>query len=62
MHGSIGSTTAVMTLSPAPQQVVTHRSADLQGVACVGSRKTESISRRIAVRIEEGAEQAASAW
>jgi len=46
----------LVTLSPAQQQVVAHRGADLQVIACAGSGKTESISRRVAALIEEGAE------
>ncbi len=45
-------------LSAAQQQVVTYRGGDLQVIACAGSGKTESISRRIAALIEEGAEPA----
>ena len=47
-----------MKLSPAQQQVVDHRGGDLQVIACAGSGKTESISRRVAVLINEGAEPA----
>jgi DNA helicase-2/ATP-dependent DNA helicase PcrA len=44
-----------VTLSPEQQQVVSHRGADLQVIACAGSGKTESISRRVAELIAEGA-------
>jgi DNA helicase-2/ATP-dependent DNA helicase PcrA len=47
-----------MKLSPAQQQVVDHRGGDLQVIACAGSGKTESISRRVAALIAEGAEPA----
>src|SRR5262245_37925699 len=43
-------------LSPAQEAVVNHRGADLQVIACAGSGKTESISRRVAGLIAEGAE------
>src|SRR6185369_16433851 len=42
-------------LSEAQQQVVDHRGSALQIIACAGSGKTESISRRIAALISEGA-------
>src|SRR5437588_5394484 len=45
-------------LSPAQRQVVDHRGSDLQVIACAGSGKTESISRRVAALIAEGAEPA----
>lgn len=41
-------------LSPPQQAVVAHRGSDLQVIACAGSGKTESISRRIAALIAEG--------
>ena len=41
-------------LSPEQQKVVNHRGSDLQVIACAGSGKTESISRRIAALITEG--------
>jgi len=47
-----------IALSPAQQQVVDYRCADLQVIACAGSGKTESISRRVAALIAEGAEPA----
>ena len=47
-----------VTLSPAQQQVVDHRGSDLQVIACAGSGKTESISRRVAALVAEGAEPA----
>lgn len=43
------------TLSPAQQQVVDRRGGHLQVIACAGSGKTESISRRVAALIGEGA-------
>jgi DNA helicase II / ATP-dependent DNA helicase PcrA len=46
------------SLSPEQAQVVTHRSGDLQVIACAGSGKTESISRRVAALIGEGTEPA----
>jgi len=46
---------APLTLSPAQQQVVDHRGSDLQVIACAGSGKTESISRRVAALVAEGA-------
>ena len=42
----------LVTLSPAQQQVVAHRGADLQVIACAGSGKTESISRRVAKQLK----------
>jgi DNA helicase-2/ATP-dependent DNA helicase PcrA len=47
-----------VALSAAQLAVVQHRGADLQVIACAGSGKTESVSRRIAALIEEGAEPA----
>ena len=44
------------SLSPAQQQVIAHRGGPLQVIACAGSGKTESVSRRIAGLIAEGAE------
>jgi DNA helicase II / ATP-dependent DNA helicase PcrA len=41
-------------LSPSQQQVVDHRGGHLQVIACAGSGKTESISRRVAALIAEG--------
>ncbi len=45
-----------MVLSPGQRQVVEHRGSDLQVIACAGSGKTESISRRVASLILDGAE------
>ena len=42
------------TLSESQQQVVDHRGSHLQVIACAGSGKTESISRRVAALIFEG--------
>ncbi len=50
--------TVGIALSPEQQRVVDHRGSDLQVIACAGSGKTESISRRIAALIAEGAEPA----
>jgi DNA helicase II / ATP-dependent DNA helicase PcrA len=47
-----------VTLSPEQEAVVAHRGGDLQVIACAGSGKTESISRRVAALIAEGAEPA----
>jgi len=47
-----------LTLSPSQQAVVDLRGSDLQVIACAGSGKTESISRRVAALIAEGAEPA----
>src|SRR5687768_6961526 len=47
--------TVVAGLSPEQQRVVDHRGTDLQVIACAGSGKTESISRRVAALIAEGA-------
>src|SRR5687767_7333092 len=46
----------LVNLSPAQQQVVDHRGSDLQVIACAGSGKTESVSRRVTALIAEGAE------
>lgn len=45
-------------LSPAQQQVVAHRGSDLQVIACAGSGKTESMARRVAALVAEGADPA----
>lgn len=45
-------------LSKAQKQVVDHRGNHLQVIACAGSGKTESVSRRIAALIKEGEEPA----
>lgn len=47
-----------ITLSPSQERVVSHRGSPLQVIACAGSGKTESVSRRIASLIAEGAEPA----
>jgi DNA helicase-2/ATP-dependent DNA helicase PcrA len=54
----VSTAAATPPLSPEQQQVIAHRGADLQVIACAGSGKTESISRRIAALIAEGAEPA----
>ena len=43
-----------MQLSPTQLQVVTSRDRHIQVIACAGSGKTESISRRVAALIAEG--------
>jgi len=43
-----------VTLSPEQQQIVDYRDGHLQVIACAGSGKTESISRRVASLIGEG--------
>lgn len=43
-----------LKLSPEQHQVISHRGTDVQVVACAGSGKTESISRRVAALIAEG--------
>ena len=43
-----------ISLSPEQQAVVSYRGGHLQVVACAGSGKTESISRRVAALIDEG--------
>src|SRR5438309_4431523 len=48
--------TVTIKLSDAQKRVIDHRGGALQVVACAGSGKTESISRRIAALIAEGAE------
>src|SRR3989441_8804749 len=48
--------TAGIALSPEQERVIAYRGGDLQVIACAGSGKTESISRRIAALIAEGAE------
>jgi len=45
-------------LSKAQKRVVESRGSDLQVIACAGSGKTESISRRVAALITEGADPA----
>ncbi len=45
-----------ISLSTSQQQVVDHRSGHLQVIACAGSGKTESISRRVAALVAEGLE------
>lgn len=55
---ALGVKTPSVVLSPAQQQVVAHRGGDLLVIACAGSGKTESISRRVAALIAEGAEPA----
>ena len=49
----------MITLSPAQLEVVSHRGSPLQVIACAGSGKTESISRRIAGLVAEGVEPGA---
>ena len=45
---------ARVTLSPEQQEIVDYRDGHLQVIACAGSGKTESISRRVASLIDEG--------
>ena len=47
-----------MRLSKEQKEVIAYRCGDLQVIACAGSGKTESISRRVAALINEGAEPA----
>lgn len=47
-----------LKLSKEQQDVVAYRDGDLQVIACAGSGKTESISRRIAALINDGVEPA----
>jgi DNA helicase-2/ATP-dependent DNA helicase PcrA len=49
---------SAVTLSHQQLRVVDHRGTDLQVIACAGSGKTESISRRVASLIAEGHEPA----
>lgn len=44
-----------ITLSPQQQQIIEHRDSHLQVIACAGSGKTESIARRLAALVTEGA-------
>lgn len=46
---------STVVLSPAQRAVVDHRGGHLQLIACAGSGKTESISRRMAALIADGA-------
>jgi DNA helicase-2/ATP-dependent DNA helicase PcrA len=50
------STTKPIRLSPEQQEIVDYRGGHLQVIACAGSGKTESISRRVASLIGEGVE------
>ena len=43
-----------VVLSPSQQAIVDHRGQYLQVIACAGSGKTESISRRVAALIRDG--------
>lgn len=45
-------------LSESQQRVVDHRGSHLQVIACAGSGKTESVSRRVATLVAEGMEPA----
>ena len=49
----------MVTLSSAQQAAVDHRGGDLQLIACAGSGKTESLSRRVAALLAEGVPPAA---
>ncbi len=56
-------TSSSIRLSPSQQRVVDYRGGDLQVIACAGSGKTESISRRVAALVAGGAEPASIvAW
>jgi DNA helicase-2/ATP-dependent DNA helicase PcrA len=50
----VGPVVTPLQLSPEQQRVVSHRGSDLQVIACAGSGKTESISRRVAALVAEG--------
>lgn len=50
--------TPIFQLSESQQGVVEHRNSHLQVLACAGSGKTESVSRRVAGLIGEGVEPA----
>ena len=45
-------------LSESQQRVADHRGTHLQVIACAGSGKTESVSRRVSALIAEGVEPA----
>lgn len=49
-------TTTQLQLSPAQEEAIAHRGSHLQIIACAGSGKTESLSRRIASLIADGTE------
>jgi DNA helicase II / ATP-dependent DNA helicase PcrA len=51
---------ATSAFVPSPEQVkvIAHRGGHLQVVACAGAGKTEAISRRVSMLIEEGVEPA----
>ncbi len=49
---------STIQLSAQQLRVVNHRGSHVQVIACAGSGKTESISRRVAALIDEGAEPA----
>ena len=51
-------TSSPFQLSESQQRVVDHRGSHLQVIACAGSGKTESVSRRVAALIAEGVEPA----
>src|SRR5215472_17719432 len=48
------------TFKPSPEQrkIIDHRGGHLQVIACAGAGKTEAISRRVSMLIEEGVEPA----
>ncbi len=48
----------MIKLTPQQRAAIEYRGGDLQLIACAGSGKTESISRRIAALIDEGGEPA----
>jgi DNA helicase-2/ATP-dependent DNA helicase PcrA len=59
MTGAKTRASGAIKLSRQQQRVIDHRGSPLQVVACAGSGKTESISRRIAALIAEGTEPSA---
>ena len=46
----------MITVTPEQQQIIDYRGGPLQVIACAGSGKTESISRRVAGLLTEGNE------
>jgi len=46
--------TDTITLSPQQKRVIEHRGSHVQVIACAGSGKTESVSRRVAALVNEG--------
>jgi len=56
---ALGPRRLMISLSASQLDVVSHRGSPLQVIACAGSGKTESISRRIAALVAEGVEPGA---